>query len=105
MKKNKPFQGAYAQTVRDKDKNGWVVYDKDGDRLGVLPQPCDEHTAMAAIRLCRKAENEGFTGGVEFGKQAMMAAQQQRLLEMSVLIENLRVENQRLAEMLEKRIG
>ena len=56
------------------NNNSWMVCDPDGTPFWELPQPCNERTAMAAIRLARHCAKEEFARGKKMGGDAMLAA-------------------------------
>ena len=60
---------------------------------------------MAAIRLARSCAAEAFVAGKEQGGAAMLAANRQRMREMTTTIEFLKSENTRLAGTLERVIS
>ncbi len=98
------MENAYAQTVRDEDDNGWVIYDNNGERITVLPQPCDEHTAMAAIRLARQVEVDAYNRGYKLARDAqdhVLNAQNDFL---KGQLRSLEAMNERLSEQLERHI-
>ncbi len=92
---------AYAQNIKDKDENkGWAVFSAEGERLAVLPIPCNEHTAMAAIHLARDAEKAGYKAGVKDGGDAMLAANRTKMIAMVEQIKWLEEANVRLSDKL-----
>lgn len=98
------FKTAYAQKVIDESNNSWVVYSATGEVLAILPQPCDQHTAMAAIHMARDAEGNSFAEGVEFGKQGMLAANSMKLRQLQREVSSLVVMNDTLSEQLDRHL-
>lgn len=96
---------AYAQTIQDKDKNGWVVYNHKNERLAVLPQPCDEHTAMAAIHLGRDVEAAAYKQGLDIGKNLAIQATKQKIEELRLQKNFLEQENIRLSQTIQRLLG
>ena len=97
-----PLETAYAQWVLDEDENQWVVYDKEGERLGKLPANLDEKQTMSLLRFARKFEKGGFDKGLAMGKDVMLAANSARLRQQAAEIEALKGMNEDLSAKLER---
>ena len=94
------LQDAYIQSVREsgEDFGDWIVYSKDGDALGRMPNNLDEKQAMALLRFARKHELEALNKGVEIGIARGHAAAQASLGDQ---INVLKYQNHDLARKLE----
>lgn len=96
------LKNAYASTVEGTSNNGWSILSEEGNPIAVLPQPCNEYTAMAAIHMGRAAEEKAYQEGVKDGRNAMLSANKQALLEKNTMVSNLKQENIRLSLQLER---
>ena len=96
------LKGAYA-TQQFEDRY-WTILNSEGIEIGQVNNVVDEATVMSVIKLGRKYEHEAFEKGSNEGKQVMLAANRQRMIEQDALIKGLMGENERLSDKLEQLI-
>lgn len=95
-----PLSTAYAQWQDNSEREFWVVYDKDGTRLGELPSTLNEKEVMKFIRFGREHELSAFNVGIQFGKQEANKVGTVILQQRDEQMAALRAENERLATQL-----
>ncbi len=101
----KTWHGCQANWNNIADKEWWIINDTNGEELARFPSSLNEHQVMEIVHAVRDQETVMFNAGKEFGGQAMLAANRQKLTEQRATIDGLKISNTQLAEKLESLIG
>jgi len=102
MTSDLPLQTAYATWVQDEFDNCWVIYDKDHNKLAIMPKPADEYVSMAAIELGREFERQAFEEGYRLAQGAMTTAYEQKMIVLRNEIEMLKQMNVSISTELQR---
>lgn len=101
---NLPLKNCRGQFRDGEHDNKWEIVSQEGNSLGLFPAKLKDFEVMGVIHFARDFENKAFEQGKEFGRQAAMAAGKIHLDTQSEIIRELREENERLSNTLEKHI-
>lgn len=77
------LQTCQAQWVLGKNDDRWIIADQENNLLLTFPKGLDEMQVGAIRRFAMDHEKLAYDEGVETGKQAMLAANSQRMKEMA----------------------
>lgn len=83
----------------------WRIVDQNSNELLTLEGNNDERSAMAVLRFAREHAGESYKEGFKAGFKSVNGDLSPKLNEALNVIERLRMENERLAGLLEKEIA
>ena len=99
------LQSAYAQTVRDRDDNKWILYSPKHERLGSLPAILNAQPVMNILNLARVYELQACHAGVAEGLRRGQNAADLRVAALTADMDALANENIRLSGIIEAKLS